>query len=249
MNIPREKNGLFVSAIVTILWLIALAWFICSVIENATAETKLYRDPLCHCKTGCPGFNCASNYMGRGSFQWGLFSVTSNLLWSGIAGECPPAPLLATSTFSRVWHADSWRGKGSRSGDFYTAACDCPPASGWSIWRYIATNSCGGSYYSEYVETNIITGWNSSDSQYLETTCFPNWRCVAWSGDFGLMFPLSNRTTFAATANTELGFPVYCDFVYGSQHSITQTYHSGCNVSISILEFRISFGLNQTNFP
>jgi len=249
MNIPREKDGLFVSAIVTVLWLIAVAWFICSVIDSAEAETKLYRDALCHCKTGCPGFNCASNYMGRGSFQWGLFSVNSNLLWSGAAGECPPAPLLATSTFSRVWHADSWRGKGSRSGDFYTAACDCPPASGWAIWTNIGTNGCSGTNRTEYVETNTISGWIASDDYLLDTSCLPNWSCVAWSGDFGLMFPLSNRTTFAATANTDLGFPVYCDFTYGTEHSITNSYQSGCNVSVSILRFRISFGLNNTNFP
>lgn len=124
----------------------------------ADAETRLNRTPLCQCVSGCPGGNCASNYVHAGvygAFDYGYFDSQTNLLVFTNAGVCLTVP--TNAAFSQAWHRQiPWKGKGPATGDLYRADC-----SQTNYWRVIET--CGGNSYTN----STYHGTNSPGWQYL----------------------------------------------------------------------------------
>jgi len=155
-------------------------------------------------KTGCPGFNCGSNYLSKstyGQFDYGYLDKDSNVLVSAAAGVCLGVP--TNAVFSQVWHRDvPWTGKGKATGDYYFAQC--------------RLTCCPGG-------TSLVLEWNYSDASIMTSG-------TILSGTFqGIQQNLFYCWTIGGMANTQINCAAY---IYNNECGFFQmTWYAGADRS------------------
>jgi len=227
---------------------VALSFYLVTV---AFAGTKLYRDRICHCADGCPTLNCASNYVGRGNFRWGIFESADNMypVWQGLPGECPPPANLATSRFSRVWHQPPWTGKGQATSDVHVIWCgSCPPLSGWMISEFYFYDTSGYRATNYHRYTNF---WSSvANDQWWWWDCIHDAlpRCTAKTPlEWGVQYK-PDTLLYSAYLSEDDGYS-FCGLVFNTTNIFEHVRTNFTEITRRRATVYLEYGTAGTNVP